>query len=450
MSAFLSTGASVASLYLALCQAGLRVDYAAALLCATHAACIFALRYGSNEAGAFAPVLLLHVLSGIIAMVGFPLLLPPAIGAVASLLVACSAYFSCVRMPRRPLPSLEGQVILLTGCSSGIGLDTARQLLELGATVVFGCRTESRARAAMDHATRAAGVPLHRAAFVPLDLADLSSVRECAAAFQRAHGRCDALVCNAGGMTPVRETTAQGHELNLGSNHLAHWLLTQLLLPALRASRGRVVSVSSALHKVPAFAGRELLPALLDDPQSERHYGMFEAYAKSKLAQAMLSPALQRREPSLVCVSLHPGNVYTNVTRDYPPPLRVAYTLAQPICRTLQPTVADGASTTVYAVACAHPSALQGSYLERSALVAAAAAVSDADAAERLWRLCERLAGPFLAPLGATSPAASKPPAKAPARRPSKSSPSATTSPAAGAASPARRRPRSSPARARA
>ena len=116
-------------------------------------------------------------------------------------------------------------MVIVTGCTAGIGLETARQLLSLGATVVFACRTESRAQLAMRDAARGtSGLPV----FLSLDLCDSESVRACASAFCEAFARCDALVCNAGAQFKERSVSVQGWEQNMASNHLGHWLLVTL------------------------------------------------------------------------------------------------------------------------------------------------------------------------------------------------------------------------------
>ena len=204
---------------------GLSVGRVAVLICLLQVICVFSLRLGSCEHGALGPMPLVHVAVAL-AIQALPIVVPNPILTLSISAVTCfSTYTTLVRMPRRPLCSLEGRVIIVTGCSSGIGLETSRQLLSLGATVVFACRSESRAQSAMREASREAR---GRAVFLALDLSDCESVRASATEFCRQFTRCDALVCNAGANFRDRALNAQGWEQNMASNHLGHFLLIKL------------------------------------------------------------------------------------------------------------------------------------------------------------------------------------------------------------------------------
>ena len=202
--------------------------------------------------------------------------MPSSIACLASAALCASAYLGLVRiwLPSPPI-RLDGWVVVVTGSSAGIGLETARHLLRLGATVVFACRTEARARAAMADALATTGAPSAKAVFAALDMADCASVRAFSDTFKKTTGldRVDALVCNAGGMHPQRKVSAHGWEMNFGVHQLGHFLLAQLLLPRLRTAaaegggRGVVVSVASSLHKI---APEARCAELLDDPMSEK------------------------------------------------------------------------------------------------------------------------------------------------------------------------------------
>ena len=224
MSSTATTCASVLGVGASLWLAGLSVGRVSALLCLAQVGSIFALRLGSCEAGALAMAPVFH-LAVACALQLVPFAASDAVILSISLAICVSAYLSLVRMPRRPLPSMEGRVVIVTGCTTGIGLETAHQLLVLGATVVFACRNESRAQLAMLEASCGAR---GRAVFLGLDLSDCESVRTCAAAFCKDFPRCDALVCNAGAQFTERTLSAQGWEQNMASNHLGHWLLIKL------------------------------------------------------------------------------------------------------------------------------------------------------------------------------------------------------------------------------
>jgi NAD(P)-dependent dehydrogenase (short-subunit alcohol dehydrogenase family) len=199
-------------------------------------------------------------------------------------------------------PDLTGRTILVTGANSGIGLEAARGMARAGARVLLACRSRERGeRAAADIATGCPGAVLE---VVPLDLADLSSVRGAAERVGRDHARLDVLVNNAGVMALPRRETADGFELQLGVNHLGHFALTGLLLPTLLATpAARVVTVSSLMHRAGAFRR--------DDPHSRRSYGRWRAYGQSKLANLLFAFELQRRLEAAgapaISVACHPG-----------------------------------------------------------------------------------------------------------------------------------------------
>ncbi|MER6910973.1 oxidoreductase [Streptomyces sp. NPDC000594] len=200
----------------------------------------------------------------------------------------------------------RGRTAVVTGANSGIGLITARELARKGAGVVLACRSPERGRAARDRIR--AALPGAEVEFRPLDLADLSSVREFAAGLPG--DRLDLLINNAGVMAPPLRRTADGFESQFGINHLGHFALTGLLLPRLLGTPGaRVVTVSSALHR--------LADLDLDDPNSERRYRRWIAYARSKTANLLFTHELARRLAAVgsdvVAAAAHPGYASTNL-----------------------------------------------------------------------------------------------------------------------------------------
>jgi NAD(P)-dependent dehydrogenase (short-subunit alcohol dehydrogenase family) len=209
------------------------------------------------------------------------------------------------------IPVLDGMTAVVTGANSGLGLVTARELARKGASVVLACRSRERAAEAAD--AIAAEVPdaKARVGFLPLDLADLSSVRAFAASFADAHDGLDILVNNAGVMALPERRTADGFEMQMGTNHLGHFALTGLLAPALLARPGaRVVTVSSGMHAV----GR---PDPADLRGGRGKYRKWQAYGASKSANLMFTAELARRAESsgvdLVSVAAHPGYAATNL-----------------------------------------------------------------------------------------------------------------------------------------
>ncbi len=207
--------------------------------------------------------------------------------------------------------SLAGKTALVTGATGGIGLEVARGLVAAGARVVLPCRDEAKGQALLRElgvGDRAADRIVVRAA----DLASLASVRELG---RWAHGelpRLELLVHNAAVWPRQRRLSADGHELAFAVNHLAPFSLTAQLLPLLRQSRARVITVSSGMH------GR----GKLDWDDLMQRAGGFNgnrAYQQSKLANVMFALALARRTSgALVSNTLHPGVVRTALTREYP------------------------------------------------------------------------------------------------------------------------------------
>jgi NAD(P)-dependent dehydrogenase (short-subunit alcohol dehydrogenase family) len=206
------------------------------------------------------------------------------------------------------IPPQHGRTAVVTGANSGLGFVTSRELARAGAHVVMGCRDKTRgeqARERLLHQVPSADVEVR-----VLDLASLGSVREFA---DRLHGQAhplDLLVNNAGVMAVPRQETADGFELQFGTNHLGHFALTGLLLPSMVGRPGtRVVTVSSTAHK----PGR----IDFDDLMGERSYRKWSAYYQSKLSNLLFAYELQRRLDAAgaetVSVAAHPGYAATNL-----------------------------------------------------------------------------------------------------------------------------------------
>jgi NAD(P)-dependent dehydrogenase (short-subunit alcohol dehydrogenase family) len=218
------------------------------------------------------------------------------------------------------MPGQGGRTAVVTGANSGIGFEAAAALARRGAHTVLACRDTAKAEAAaarMAQAAPGAGISVVR-----LDLASLDSVRAAADQILDAHTQVDLLINNAGLMWPAYGKTADGFELQFGTNHLGHFALTGLLLEGMLPVHGsRVVTVSSNVHR----SGR----INFADLQSERHYSRQAAYAQSKLANLMFTYELQRRFSAAgaptAALAAHPGVAITGVTRYLPGVLQVAY-----------------------------------------------------------------------------------------------------------------------------
>ncbi|MEV0535556.1 SDR family NAD(P)-dependent oxidoreductase [Kitasatospora sp. NPDC050463] len=212
------------------------------------------------------------------------------------------------------LPHAEGKSFLITGGNAGIGYFVAEQLAGTGATVVLGSRDRARAEDAI--ASIRSRVPGAKVKHVPLDLADLASLRTSVEAIGL--DRLDAIVHNAGVALdhPPRRETADGHELMFATNHLGHFALTHHLAPLLTATPGsRIVTTGS-------FAAKsERLD--LDDLQSTHDYQPKRAYSRSKLAQMLFALELDRRlraaASTTLSVLVHPGGALDSLTPSRPP-----------------------------------------------------------------------------------------------------------------------------------
>ena len=257
-------------------------------------------------------------------------------------------------------------MVVVTGASSGIGEAAARELHELGATVVPVGRDEKRLGKV------AAAV---EAEPMLADFASLDAVRALAVALLERHERIDVLVNNAGLVSGRRRLSADGYELTFAVNHLAPFLLTNLLLDRLRESgHGRVVTTSSGAHHGGLID--------LDDLQLERgRFSANRAYANSKLANVLFTRELARREESVVANCFHPGVIRTRLTRGANPALRLGALVAAPVLGSPK----SGASTLVWLASSKEAGEVSGGYFERSAPGRLSAQAQDDALAAALW-----------------------------------------------------------------
>ena len=205
---------------------------------------------------------------------------------------------------------MEGKRVLITGGNSGIGIVTARELAKLGAEVVLACRDTAKTTAALKVINEGAST---LAINLPVELDNLGSVRNLAANFLGRYDRLDVLINNAGVFPPKQRFTVDGFEMQMGVNHLSHFLLTNLLLDCLKASApARVVTVSSKLHKAGEID--------FDVFKGYEKYNSQSAYNGSKLANVLFGIELARQLEGTGVTSnvLHPGAVSTDLIRDLP------------------------------------------------------------------------------------------------------------------------------------
>jgi retinol dehydrogenase-12 len=285
------------------------------------------------------------------------------------------------RADQASLPALAGKTCVVTGASSGIGKAAATELARLGARVVLVCRDQARGAAALDAVRAAAPAGAPR-----LELARLDSpaeVRELAARLEEL-GQIDVLANNAGILPAAeRRVTPDGLELTFAVNHLAPFLLTDLLLPSLRRGGGRVIAVSSDAHTSARFDRA--------DPQLESGYTAWRAYANSKLANILFTRELARRTAGtgVTANCLHPGMVRTGLGRNLPPLLRYGFTAASPLM--LSPR--RGADTLVYLAASPEVADASGGYYIKRRERQPSEAARDPETARWLWQLSTELTG---------------------------------------------------------
>jgi NAD(P)-dependent dehydrogenase (short-subunit alcohol dehydrogenase family) len=304
----------------------------------------------------------------------------------------------------RDIPSQDGRLAVVTGANSGIGLIAARELARAGASVVLACRdTAKGAAAARDIAAKAPGAQVEVAA---LDLASLESVRAFAKSFLTDHDGLDLLINNAGVMAPPRRTTADGFELQFGTNHLGHYALTGLLLDAMQGREdARVVTVSSGAHRFGKMN--------FDDLQGERRYFRWSAYGQSKLSNLLFTFELDRRlrasGSSVRAVAAHPGYAATHLqSAAAPQPDRFLMVISNAVWAQ---SAEMGALPTLYAAT--QPGLEGGTYVgpdgfmeqrgHPTVVQARPSAYSQEDA-RRLWEVSEDLTGvkfPLPAPAAA-------------------------------------------------
>ncbi|MEU6355739.1 oxidoreductase [Streptomyces sp. NPDC047072] len=282
----------------------------------------------------------------------------------------------------RDLPDLAGRTAVVTGANSGIGLRAAQALAAAGAHVVFAVRDPERGEAAARTANGSTEVRR-------LDLADLSSVREFAAAWDRP---LDLLINNAGVMMLPERRTADGFEMQFGTNHLGHFALTNLLLPYVT---DRVVTLSSGLHR----GGSGVID--FDDLNSTANYSPTGAYAQSKLANLLFTLELQRRLTEagsrVRALAAHPGYAATNLQSHTGNPLLRGFmwignrVMAQPDTAGALPTL-YAATQDLPGASYVGPDGL-GESRGGPTLVGRSRAASDPVAAKRLWEASEELTG---------------------------------------------------------
>jgi len=271
---------------------------------------------------------------------------------------------------------MQGKRVLITGGNSGIGKVTAIELAKLGAEVIVACRDSDKTTAAI------AEIGAHGSvAHLPVELASLASVRSLAASFLDRYDRLDVLINNAGTFPAKLVLTEDGFETQFGVNHLAHFLLTNLLLDCLKASApSRVITVTSKLHKNGAIDFENL--------RGEQKYNSQKAYGQSKVANVLFAVELARQLEGTGVTSnlVHPGAVRTGIMREMP-------WLVRSIINLFFIDVEKGAKTSIMLASDPDLAATNGGYFDQCEPDDYAEVANDASLRERLWQESRTMTG---------------------------------------------------------
>lgn len=290
-------------------------------------------------------------------------------------------------------PDQSGRVAVVTGANSGLGYEITKGLAQRGAEVVMACRSTDRGESARRELERS--LPDASLSVAELDLASLDSVADFGETFAGEYDELDLLVNNAGVMALPRRETADGFEMQFGTNHLGHFALTGHLLESLRAAdEPRVATMSSGIHE----RGR----IDFEDLQGARAYDKWDAYAQSKLANLLFAYELDRKADLLTSVGVHPGYAATNL--QYAGPEMAGSTLRKAMMKVANAVVAqdadDGALPMLYALTM--PDVSGGEYYGPGGFMGMRGGPErqrssersyDRGAARRLWDVSEELTG---------------------------------------------------------
>ncbi|OQR85927.1 short-chain dehydrogenase/reductase family protein [Achlya hypogyna] len=291
-----------------------------------------------------------------------------------------------------------GKVVLITGANTGLGLETARVLSAKGASVVIACRSTDKGEAAVASIVQAH--PEAKVSFLQLDLASLASIRSFAAAFSANYERLDILINNAGVMACPKSTTTDGLETQFGVNHVGHFYLTKLLLPALlwtgkAGTPARVVNLSSMAQYI--YAPDEGIR--FDDLGGDKSYYEWERYGQAKLANVLFSTELNRRyqDQHVISIALHPGAILSTELSRY---MGISATVRgisslrsgmfTRVVREPMKSIPQGAATTL--VAALRPDIVPGGYYaDGQVSTELHPRALDLDIAKKLWEVTETI-----------------------------------------------------------
>ncbi len=273
--------------------------------------------------------------------------------------------------------NMAGRVCLITGASGGLGKATALGLARLGATVVMACRDKARGEA--DRSEIEAASSNSDVKLIALDLASQQSVREMAANFKTEYGQLDVLINNASVFKGKRTTTPDGLETMFATNHLGHFLLTNLLLDQLKASpQARIINISAPTTTKLNF----------DDLQGEKKFSALSAFGASKMCNLLFTYELARRlaQTKVTSNALHPGLMKSNLMSEAPTPLRW-------LLRLISTTPERASAGLLYLASLPEVAGVTGKFFKGNKISSSAAYSRDEDMQTRLWDVSMELTG---------------------------------------------------------
>nr|XP_055038921.1 retinol dehydrogenase 12, like [Misgurnus anguillicaudatus] len=277
--------------------------------------------------------------------------------------------------------TLDNKTVIITGANTGIGKHAATDLAKRGARIIMACRDMEKANEALKEVIEASGN--QNVVTCRLDLADTKSIREFAEKINTEEKQVNILINNAGVMVCPYGKTADGFEMQIGVNHMGHFLLTYLLLDLIKSSApARIITVSSMAHKWGTIN--------LEDINSEKSYDKRKAYSQSKLANILFTRSLAKRleGTGVTTYALHPGVVQTDLWRHLSKPEQAVMWMARPFTK----TSVQGAQTTIYCAVEPELDTESGRYYSDCAPANCCQAALDDDMAQRLWELsCKML-----------------------------------------------------------
>ena len=269
--------------------------------------------------------------------------------------------------PDTDISDLTGKTILVTGGilklnrqgtgqptygylvlgNNGLGLETCRQLAKHNPHIYLAARTPSKAESAI--ADIKATVPNANITFLQLDLASLESVKKAADTFNAKSDKLDVLINNAGVMALPASTTNEGYEIQFGTNHIGHFLLTKLLMPTLQRTAEakqdvRIINLSSEGHRLPPKGGL----ALKDARSNMSSYSTWVRYGHSKLANLLFTRELTKRYPAIKSIAVHPGGIETGLSQGFTKQHPWLATVLRPMTLPFLTTVQNGALTQLF------------------------------------------------------------------------------------------------------